>query len=321
MSHKGHSFRELHRQAERALADGRCDERVFRMLETLANDAPEGSFEALFAHRQLAELRLETSPWVAALHLRRLVQAEAADDGVFALLGLCHALLGNFRSAVQSYRQALRRSPKNPWYHHNLGHLLDVGLGNAEAALEHLRIAHRIETQEDEITASLAHCLARLGRLEEALQMVLEALRSAPGNAAHLALLEWIEQGAPAGKIQRGHLAAGHGRAAERGKRDPEQQVPRLLEDGMARAGHSPERLRRAYALWTDYSGRCELRGCKPAVLAAAVEYALAQVDNVQGVTQAELARRYGVAPGSISNRYGEIRTILALVPGDPRYC
>ena len=53
----------------------------------------------------------------------------------------------------------------------------------------------------------------------------------------------------------------------------------------------------------------------------ASIEYAIAMVHGVRGVTQTALATRYGVAPATISNRYAEIRSALALVPGDPRYC
>ena len=58
----------------------------------------------------------------------------------------------------------------------------------------------------------------------------------------------------------------------------------------------------------------------KPEVIAAAVHYAIALVLGDRGVTQASIARRYGVAPGSVSTRYADIRDTLALRPGDPRY-
>lgn len=187
----------LRERAERALASGRRGGDVLTVLETMTREAPDGSAHALFAHRHLAELQLSGSPWRAALHLRRLVQAGAADDSAHALMGLSQALLGNYRTAVASYRRAIKLAPKNPWYHHNLGHLLDVGLSESVAALDHLRIAQRIQPEEDEIAASLAHCLARLGQLKEAQAMAQQAVRRAPRNREHLALLEWIRSGAP----------------------------------------------------------------------------------------------------------------------------
>jgi tetratricopeptide (TPR) repeat protein len=274
-----------------------------------------------------------------------LILADAADDGVFALMGLCQAMLGNFRSAISAYQRAIELAPRNPWYHHNLGHLLDVGLGNARAALRHLNLAHELETKEDEITASLAHCMARLGQLAEARTLAAEALRGAPGNRDHRALLDWIERGAPGARFSqhagkqgrvrgvqvqgRGEPRPNHtattgagvrgprGAATRPSTRDP---VARLLASSMPQAGFSAEHLHRAQALWEDFNGRRLPRVAKPEVYAAAIEYAIAKLHKVRGVTQAELGHRYGVAPATISSRYAEIRSELALVPGDPRY-
>lgn len=324
MSDKSNSgVRRLRRRVERALADGERGEGVVRDLEAIVRQADDSDRDALFAHRQLAELRLEESPWRAALHLRRLIQADAADDGVFALMGLCQAMLGNFRSAISAYHRAIEQAPRNPWYHHNLGHLLDVGLGNSSSALRHLRLAHELEAREDEITASLAHCLARLGQLAEARTLAAEAVRAAPNNRDHRALLEWVERGAPGVRANRKAGAPGRARVqvpvlTERAEtRDP---VAKLLAVCMPEAGFSAAHVHRAQALWLDFSSRRIQRAAKPAVYAAAIEYAIAMVHEVRGVTQAALGRRYGVAPASISSRYAEIRSTLALVPGDPRY-
>ncbi|HEX2677720.1 MAG TPA: tetratricopeptide repeat protein, partial [Polyangiales bacterium] len=355
----------LRQRAERALASGRRGGEVLGVLETMTREAPDGSQYALFAHRHLAEIQLEGSPWRAALHLRRVIDAGAGDDSVHALMGLCQALLGNYRVAVAEYRKAVRLSPRNPWYHHNLGHLLDVGLGEATTALDHLRVAHRLQSGEDEITASLAHCLARLGQLDEALTMAELAASSAPRNKEHRTLLDWIKQGAPSDeappqrsggkrtrisveadgmhasgseaptsgptrvdeaeaeaevvdepppvsmtvspRARRGETSEAHALVAER--------VPRLLEVRMPEGGFSAARVECARTLWSDFIAHNEIRTSKPAVYAAAIEYAIAKLDGSAHVTQAELARRYGVAPRSISNRYDEIRAALELVP------
>jgi Flp pilus assembly protein TadD len=317
------SLRRLRKRVERALAGGERGTDVLRDLEAILREAPDADRDALFAHRQLAELRLEQSPWRAALHLRKLILADAADDGVFALMGLCQAMLGNFRAAIGAYQRAIDLAPRNPWYHHNLGHLLDVGLGKCEVALKHLRLAHELEGGEDEITASLAHCLARLGQMAEARSLARDAVRGAPGNRDHRALLEWVERGAPTSR------GDGHTRPAARGRirastsalrADTRDSVARMLAARMPEAGFTHEHVQRAQALWTDFSGRRALRVAKPAIYAAAIEYAIAVVHGVPRVTQAAVGRRYGVAPASISSRYAEIRAALALVPGDPRY-
>jgi Flp pilus assembly protein TadD len=342
------SLRRLRKRVERALASGQRGSDVICDLELMVREGEALNGDVLFAHRQLAELRLEGSPWQAALHLRHLIAANVRDDGVHALMGLCQALLGNFRAAISSYRRAIQLAPRNPWYHHNLGHLIDVGVGNAEHALKHLQLAYDLQPQEDEIGASLAHCFARVGRLGEAATLAAEAVQNAPGNREHRVLLQWIEQGAPgrapAGATQRPRVTPPGAAAAQRagaatqpsGERDVgaarEEPLPTdrasvldavavLLAARMPEAGFGDAHVARAQVLWADFFATSRgQRAAKADLYAAAIEYALAQVDRVPGITQAAVARRYRVSPASISGRYAEIRSALELVPRDPRY-
>jgi tetratricopeptide (TPR) repeat protein len=303
----------LQSSAERALRKGcrRCE--VLPVLNRLADEAPPGSEFHVFAHRQLAELHIEDQPWQAALHLRRIVRSGAADDGIHALLGLCHALLGNYGAAVGSYRRALAMAPNNPWYHHNLGHLLDVAMDRTESALHHLRIAHRTESEEDEITASLAHCLARLGQLAEAETMARRAVDNSPGNEDHKVLLDWVERGAPAITVDNdAPLVPAAGAALRTDSRGAlREEVLALLERKMPAAGFSANVLDRARALCADLFDAREVTARKPAALAAAIEYAA--VDDPGGGTRANTARRYGISPASLSRRLAFIRDTVAL--------
>src|SRR5689334_23285452 len=281
----------LRRQAETALRREKSRWEIEPLLERLATQAAEGTEHWAFAHRQLAELRLEQHPWQAALHLRKVVVHQPDDDVVHALMGLCQALLGNFHAAVASYRRALAIAPRNPWYHHNLGHLLDVALAQPDQALLHLRSANRMEPLEHEITASLAHCLACLDLHEEARQLADEAVRAAPKNKDHRALLAWIERGAlrddlPVHSRAKGPKARVSARNASP---EPAGAVLQHLERSMKEAGLDNDQLERARALWSDFRGQREPRIQKPEVYAAAVEYALALVQG-HGVTQAEIA-------------------------------
>jgi tetratricopeptide (TPR) repeat protein len=293
---------------------------------------------------------LSGSPWRAALHLRRVVQAGAADDSAYALMGLSQALLGNYRTAVSAYRKAIKLAPRNPWYHHNLGHLLDVGLSESVVALDHLRIAQRLQPEEDEIAASLGHCLARLGQLEEARKMAELALRRSPRNREHQTLLEWVQNGAqpdvtPAARDRR-PMRPTAGNASNTGstnhtgstshasnpklangpkltsspKLAPSDPVIDVLTAHTESNDMSRQRLERARSLWADYCARRTPKVTKPAVYAAALEYTLGKLDGAAPVTQAQLARRFSVTPRSIATRYEEIRAALRLEPGDPRY-
>ncbi len=301
----------LRRRAEDALERRRLTE-AETLLDRLVEVA-EGD-DAVFAHRHLAELRLERHPWRAALHLRHVLRACPDDDVPHALMGLSQALLGNFRAAVASYRRALRSAPEMPWYLHNLGHLLDVALGRPEEAERPLARAYALEPEHDEIVASFAHCLARLGRLSEARQLAEEARRLAPSNGDHARLVHWIGAGAPQrkpeGAAPQGWGGGGAFALAVRG----------AFEREMSAAGFTRRQIEGARALWEDFNECRATRARKPEVYAAAVEYAIAMLDPSRRTTQLEVARRYGIAPGTLRTRYGELRDTLALLPDDPRY-
>ncbi|MGE0789710.1 MAG: tetratricopeptide repeat protein [Sandaracinaceae bacterium] len=201
----------LRRRAERAIDEGRSRRTLEPILEQILRVATEDHPARIFAHRHLAELRLEMDPWSAALHLRKVIVANPRDDIAQSLMALAQALLGNYRSAVTAYRRALQVAPQNPWYHHNLGHLLDVALNEPRAALPHLELALReSDPSEHEIAASASHCLARLGRLERARELALRACEEAPDSEDHRALLAWIDAGAPADLESHGVRAGAH---------------------------------------------------------------------------------------------------------------
>ncbi len=393
----------LRRRAEQAIASDQGRRVIVPLLERLVTVAPDGSAASLYAHRHLAEYRVEEHPWRALLSLRKVVAAQPDDDVVHALMGLAQALLSNFRAAVEAYRRALAIAPRNPWYHHNLGHLLDVALERPEQALRHLEIAHKATAPNDaEIAASLAHCLARLGKLEAARTLASGAAAAAPRNADHKRLLEWIDRGAPAetkvspaptrvspinnGSVNSSPLSATQsgsgqtsspsgaslavvgpssssssssapsvsasvgGTAAQAAAQvgapapapQPVQSIPSaraarasadlealdahdpvlpIIADAMREGGFTREHVTRARRLWSDYR---ETRGSwellKPDVCAAALEYAIARLHGLDGVTRASVARRYGVSASAIADRFDDMQVVLALRPADPRY-
>ena len=307
MGRRASTVEEVWEQAEEALEAS--SKRAEGLLNRLASMAEDGSDASLFAHRHLAELHLEDNPWKAALHLKRVLVHCAEDDILHALMGLCHALLGNYKVAVRSYREASQLAPQTPWYHHNLGHLMDVALDNPSGAEPHLRRAFQLEPDHDEIVGSLAHCVARLGGLEEAQRLAELAKEKGPCNPDHSALLEWIKSGATETPAATANV-----------RRPPGDRVAETVQLKMGEAGFSRAEIERATQLWSDMQAHCELRVTKPEVLAAALEYAIAVVEQRPGCTQAEVARRYGVAPTSVSARFAQIRNALALRPGDPRY-
>lgn len=155
---------------ERALNRDDPGGEVIPMLERLQTIAGDGSDHRRFADRRLAELLLEDDPWRAAVLVRRLIDRPGGDeeDAHWALMGLAQALLGNHHYAARAYRKALAIDPGNPWYSHNLGHLLDVALDKPLEALRHLQLSYKRLPDAIAIACSYVHALWRLGRLDEA---------------------------------------------------------------------------------------------------------------------------------------------------------
>jgi len=319
----------LRARIDEALRRERPRAEVQPLVERLLAEAPDERDVQLYANRLLAELYIEDSPWQAALHLRRLLKLGPANDTVHALMGLCQALLGNFDSAVVNYERAIALQPGNAWYHHNLGHLLDVALDMPESAAVHLQKAHEAQPLEDEVTASLAHCLARLGRLEEAEALAREAQDLDPEQSSHNSLLAWIRRGAPGGSLlsadERLRAKDPRGSRVEQSRQirgqEIDREVIRALERGIEASGAPYVLLSRAELVWRDYRERSpSARIGKPEVHAAALDYAVSLMHGMTGVTQSAVAKRYGVSSTAVSARYSDLRATLALEVGDPRY-
>jgi tetratricopeptide (TPR) repeat protein len=337
---------ELRRQIEWTLARAVDAGDVLPMLHRLARLANDGTDENLFAHMHLAELLVERDPWRAALFARRVLAHRPDDDRGWATLALCQTLLGNYRFAVSAYHRALTSAPKNPWYAHNLGHLLDVALGRAEDAVRWLRRAYQSAAYSGEVAASYAHALARVGRIAEARRVLTRAMKRA-ASREHTAMLKWLEQGAPSDRDhplprpapvhaiatrERDAIEDGTPRSRRRNEPPSRRSIrsPLLAElDGVLGRGLvtlplDAKQRARAKSLARDalsyFSRPAGARGAAAVqALAAAVAYAIVFVDHVP-LTQAEVAASFRVSVASLRGRFSELRAHLDLMPGDARY-
>lgn len=304
----------LRSRAEQALRSDRPREQVVRLLETLAARAPERSPEACFAHRHLAELHLESSPWQAALHLRRVLSVDADDDIAQALMGLCQAVQGNYRSAVAAYRRAVALSPSNPWYNHNLGHLLDVALESPQDALPYLRKAHKAQPAQEEVGASYAHCLGRVGAVEEGAAVARALLVRHPRHSDLRALLAWLESGAPrreSAPARRPAPALSTVGPREEANADAAQELDVALTLGFARAQalEVASLVAPARAVWMRLCSDGSVRDRLPsAAWLAALEYHVTRQQGRRGRTQRTLADCYGVSVSALSARVQTLR-------------
>ena len=168
-------------------------EELLRMLRKLSRIADPESEDFWFAHRHIAERSVEREPWLAAISARHVIAHRPDDDGAWAVLGLAYTLMGHYRAAVASYRRAVSRAPGNPWYAHNLGHLLDITMNSPHDAVRLLEMAHDKEPRDPEIAASYAHALGRVGRPADGRKLLKRFMRTG-GTPDQKALLKWLEK-------------------------------------------------------------------------------------------------------------------------------
>jgi tetratricopeptide (TPR) repeat protein len=318
--HRSGETKYLREEVERALGSAFDPADVLPRLARLARIADPRSEEASFAHRTLAEVLVDRDPWGAALCAKRALAIRPEDDRAWAVLALCHTFLGHYRCAAKAYEAAITASPENPWYAHNLGHLLDVALGRSLDALPWLATAYRTTRGHAEIVASYVHALARAGKLQDA-RRILEAALSRARSRELTALLAWLDEGAPRGP--RHHAASKRGRTPAR--------LSTILKRGLSHLPLNAEQRERAMALARDLPtqdrdeyGRREVRflgkiDIELAGIAAAVAYAIVFIDRVP-LSQAEVAAPFRVDVARLRGRFAELRATLDLIRGDTRY-
>ncbi|AKV02084.1 hypothetical protein AKJ09_08747 [Labilithrix luteola] len=248
---------------------------------------------------------------------------------------------------MSAYERAIACAPGNPWYAHNLGHLLDVAVGKPERALPWLRSAYAAKAENSEIVASYVHALARAGQMDRARPILELALSRYPSRELE-ALSRWLDQGAPARRPA--HSSAPPRstpappprsvapRRATTTRRQPKgHPLARVLEQGLSHLPLDTKQRERALALANDAlserasilppaSKRTRQKSVEKtakrddlAGLAAAVAYAIVYVDHLP-LSQAEVAAPFRVAVGRLRGRFAELRARLDLIPGDARY-
>lgn len=315
MSDEAHS--ELKRTVEHALRRAIDPAQLIPSLHRLARSASPGSEESIFAHRHLAELLVERAPWRASLFARKVLAFRQDDDRAWAILALAQTLLGHYRFAVHAYQEALRCTPRNPWYAHNLGHLLDVALGRSDEALVWLRSAYAGAAHDPEIGLSFAHALARAGKVEQAKKVLSRVMKRASSQEL-TALWRWLERGAPAEKGAPPPRAPVPRLPTRRGgkKAKPSlEQLEAVLSRGLMNLPLDADQRARAFALARDAlkrsdHGHSAIEAAQS--LAAAIAYAIVYVDDVP-LTQAEVAAPFRVGVGSLRGRFAQLRARLDL--------
>lgn len=101
--------------------------------------------------------------------------------------------------------------------------------------------------------------------------------------------------------------------------REPLDEVEELFVEGMERSSFGVPEIVRAVRMWREFKGRADPRYHRPETYAAAVEYIMV-LFGFYGDSQSAIAERYGVSASSISSKWREIESTLALSQFDGRY-
>lgn len=332
----------LRQDVEWALESALAPTDVLPLLHRLARTAKSGTDESAYAHRQLAELLVEREPWRSTLHARKVLAISPDDERAWAALALSQTLLGNYRYAANAYARALRAAPKNPWYAHNLGHLLDVALDQPKDAVDLLRFAFegskRRAAPNSEIAASFVHALARAGNIDEAKRVLAQTMKRG-GSRELAALMKWLDAGAPEKEPHHANAPAPEIRAVANARRkstrpppiassesqneNASRSIPAELDAALLRGlMHLPLTIRQrararmlarepfARLLGAELATQGDLRGVQ--ALAAALTYVIIYTDEVP-LTQSEVAASFRVSGASLRMRFTALRAELQL--------
>jgi Flp pilus assembly protein TadD len=123
----------------------------------------------------------------AAKEIEEIALHDPDNPFVYTTLARLAYRTGHLSEAARAYHRALELDPERPEVRQNYGKLLR-DMDRLEDSEKELRLALvQTDAQDARTRSSLAETLARLGRTDEALGLVAEALRIKPGNSDALA--------------------------------------------------------------------------------------------------------------------------------------
>lgn len=206
-----------------------------------------------------------------------------------------------FERARETFEEYLKARPEDLDARRKLGLCLLLLDRDAEAERILLATSRREQNRVPSTLAYLAMLEAKRGNLAESLHLLMQARDLAPFDRAIEHSLIRIE--ALRVTTRRGALE--------------ERDLPlRTLVPGMAAGmmqlhGCGPERIEKARAVWEAFCAEREPAGRKPAIWAAALEYAV--TSNGPHYTQEELAAEYGVSASRIKEHFRRISEAVDL--------
>ena len=119
----------------------------------------------------------------AVTHFMHAHSLNPNSKDVLLKLGRTYLALEQWDPAVECYKKLLKKWPRHPSAHNNLGNVL-CSQGKTEEAIHHLREAIRLNPDDPLIYNNLGNALAEHGMLEDAIKQMRASLRLRNDNPA-----------------------------------------------------------------------------------------------------------------------------------------
>ena len=283
----------LWRQVEQARDGGDTDAARESLSRLLSDPAVKGTADEDLAMLHLCQLELEAGR-VAEVARRMDDFSWNARPGPAALLLAAdvYLKLDWFAQSLESLERYLREIPDDLDARRKKGLVLLMLDRDGEAERALLGVARRERYRVPATLAYLAMLEAKNDRLEESLHLLMQARDLAPFDSRIEHTLLRVE----ALRVRLRRKALSH-------EGLPLEDVVGGMVSGMMELhGYTEERGRYARDVWNHYCAVESPSGRKPAIWAAALEYAVTR--NGPHLSQEELAEEYGVSVSQLREHY-----------------
>lgn len=305
-------------RGERHLAAGRIDEAI-PFLDRAARLCRDVTLR-VDVLEVLGDLFREQEDFARSTRcFREAAEQDPRRPSLLLRLGLAHAREENHRAAAVALRRAHAGAPEDPEILRALGVTLSALGDDAEAGAMLRRALAAVPDDLRVLESAAAHHL-KMGRFATSAEILERVRRVDPENRLVKRLSKeasyLVERSSnpaeEAAEQPRPHLLpALTGRAGE---------VEDLLLGRLREDGFTDEQLLSARQVWRDYLRRRRPRVRRPAVLAAALQHAIARLDFVDGCARDDIALRYAVDDTAVRKAYEDVVATLDLEVLDPRY-
>ena len=220
------------------------------------------------------------------------------------LAGEIYLRLEWFEQAREALEEYLKALPEDLDARRKLGLVLLMLNLDEEAQRQLLATARREKNSVPETLTYLAMLEAKAGRLEESLHLLLQARDLAPFDERIEHTLLRIEA-----------LRVSLKRKALHTEDLPMEDMTAGMVSGMLELhGYSGDRIRLALEVWNEFCETETPKGRKPAIWAAALEYAVTR--SGPHLTQDQLALEYRVSVTQLREHYQAIVDVVEIDPG-----